>query len=283
MRIAVIGDYGAEGGGLVAVASMVASWHPDQVLTVGDNVYSSMADPYDALVGQYYHQFIWPYSGAYGAGSATGTNRFWPIPGNHDYDHANLAPYLAFFTLPNNEYYYSQYLDPAQKVRLFALSADDRTPAGNTATSTQGIWLQTNMSNDHSSCFKILAEHEPPYCSTIGQSEGNDLTMQWPYEAWGADMVMSGSRHGFERLSVDGIPYLVNGLGGGALWGDWNIIEPHSVYRFPTTPQRYGAELITINIANGVGTLTGQFYGVSDGGPADTVPSDTFTLTKACN
>jgi len=71
---------------------------------------------------------------------------------------------------------------------------------------------------------------------------------------------------------------VVNGLGGGALWGDWNIIDPHSVYRFPTTPQRYGAQLITITVGNGVGTLRNEFYGVGS-----TSPDDSFTITKACN
>jgi len=102
--------------------------------------------------------------------------------------------------------------------------------------------------------------------------------VQWPYHDWGADLVMSGSRHGYERLSVNGRPYTVNGAGGGYLWGDWNIISPYSVYRFPTTPQRYGAQLVTVTVQNGLGTLRASFYGVGD-----TVPEDTLTITKTCN
>src|SRR6185369_2184585 len=44
-------------------------------------------------------------------------------------------------------------------------------------------------------------------------------TMQWPYEAWGADAVFAGHDHIYERLFHHGIPYFVNGLGGTSIYG----------------------------------------------------------------
>jgi glucose/arabinose dehydrogenase len=38
--------------------------------------------------------------------------------------------------------------------------------------------------------------------------------MQWPFAEWGADVVLAGHDHVYERLTIDGIPYIVNGLGG---------------------------------------------------------------------
>ena len=38
--------------------------------------------------------------------------------------------------------------------------------------------------------------------------------MQWPFAAWGADAVLSGHAHAYERIERDGIVYFVNGLGG---------------------------------------------------------------------
>ena len=38
--------------------------------------------------------------------------------------------------------------------------------------------------------------------------------MQWPYKPWGADLVMSGHVHNYERLIEDGLTYIVSGLGG---------------------------------------------------------------------
>ena len=38
--------------------------------------------------------------------------------------------------------------------------------------------------------------------------------MQWPFKDWGADAVLTGHDHIYERLLVNGIPYFVNGIGG---------------------------------------------------------------------
>jgi len=38
--------------------------------------------------------------------------------------------------------------------------------------------------------------------------------MQWPFADWGASVVLTGHSHEYERLSIDGIPYVVNGAGG---------------------------------------------------------------------
>jgi tartrate-resistant acid phosphatase type 5 len=38
--------------------------------------------------------------------------------------------------------------------------------------------------------------------------------MQWPFAAWGATAVLAGHDHDYERLTVGGLPYFVNGLGG---------------------------------------------------------------------
>ena len=38
--------------------------------------------------------------------------------------------------------------------------------------------------------------------------------MRWPFKAWGADAVLAGHQHSWERMRVDDIPYLVSGLGG---------------------------------------------------------------------
>src|SRR5689334_1859227 len=85
ITFAVIGDYGSavypEEG---QVASMIHSWNPDLIITVGDNNYEDgFAADIDNNIGQYYHDFIFPYTGSYGAGATT--NKFWPSLGNHDW------------------------------------------------------------------------------------------------------------------------------------------------------------------------------------------------------
>ena len=37
---------------------------------------------------------------------------------------------------------------------------------------------------------------------------------QWPYGEWGADAVLAGHDHTYERLFINGVTYFVNGMGG---------------------------------------------------------------------
>ena len=65
----------------------------------------------DQNIGKYYRQWIHPYTGSYGAGSADGTNHFWPCIGNHDSGNVcgsshSIAPYLAYLPALSNQRYY---------------------------------------------------------------------------------------------------------------------------------------------------------------------------------
>jgi hypothetical protein len=69
---------------------------------------------------------------------------------------------------------------------------------------------------------------------------------------------MSGHEHNYERLIVDGIPYFVNGLGGGAIYPFGNSL-PESQKRYYGN---YGAMLVnasqtemSFNFYNRTGTL----------------------------
>src|SRR3954470_12598916 len=114
-RFAVIGDYGSSYPFTpeADVAALVHSWNPDFIATLGDNNYpTGSAATIDANIGQYYQDYIYPYTGGYGGGSPTGANRFFPSLGNHDWgdtspNPAGDQPYLDYFTLPGNERYYS--------------------------------------------------------------------------------------------------------------------------------------------------------------------------------
>ena len=53
--------------------------------------------------------------------------------------------------------------------------------------------------------------HYPPYSSG---THGSTDWARWSYAAWGADVVLAGHDHTYERLDVNGLTYIVNGLGG---------------------------------------------------------------------
>ena len=206
LTFAVIGDYGDSGRRERAVAELVAGWNPEIVITLGDNNYPhGEASTIDANVGQYYHRFIAPYHGRYGPGADV--NRFFPCPGNHDWGTGNLDAYLDYFELPGNERYYTFTWGP---VDFFALDSDDHEPDGVDATSAQARWLESALAASHAP-WKVVYLHHPPYSSG---PHGPERSAEWPYHAWGADVVMSGHDHIYERIErPDGL-YFVNGLGG---------------------------------------------------------------------
>ncbi|HOO77150.1 MAG TPA: metallophosphoesterase, partial [bacterium] len=232
VRFAVIGDYGEACGNLGPeheedVADLVKSWDPDFIITLGDNNYPvGSAFTIDSNIGQFYSDYIYPYTGSWFS-SAT-QNRFWPVMGNHDWYTYPPAPYYDYFALPGNERYYDL-VDSRNIIRLFALDSDTNEPDGTSAGSTQGIWLQNGLAAS-TAVWNIVYLHHCPYSSSSSYAPGVAY-MRWPFAAWGADAVLAGHAHHYERLSVDGIPYFVNGAGGGDLYS-FTTPQPISQVRY---------------------------------------------------
>lgn len=227
LRAAVIGDYGASTAGEQAVANLVAAYAPDLVITLGDNNYpSGDAATIDDNIGRYYSRWIWPYAGTYPRGPRT--NRFFPALGNHDWIAPNAQPYLDYFTLPGNERYYDFSAGP---VHFFALDSDAHEPDGITQGSAQAQWLQAALAAA-TEPFKVVYFHHAPFSSA---DHGNNYEMQWPFRAWGADLVLAGHDHSYERFAVDGFPYVVDGLGGATLYSIQPLITGGSAFRYTST------------------------------------------------
>jgi len=237
IRFAVIGDYGEAGIGEKEVSDLVHSWNPDFIITVGDNNYpNGEASTIDQNIGQYYHDYIYPYKGIYDPGSKT--NRFFPSLGNHDWLTAGAKPYLSYFSLPGNGLYYNFLWGP---VEFFAIDSDYHDPAGITATSRQATWLKDALAVS-SAPWKIVYFHVPPYSS--GSVHGSTPELQWPFKQWGASAVLTGHDHTYERIIVDGFPYFVDGLGGKGKYSFSSTPIPGSQVRYASD---YGAMLVTAN------------------------------------
>lgn len=206
VRFAVIGDYGKAGPAEAAVSRLVHGWEPELIITLGDNNYENgSADTIDDNIGQYYHDYIHPYRGKYGPGSDT--PRFFPSLGNHDWRSWTLQPYLQYFQLPGNERYYDFSWGP---VHFFAVDSGSPEPDGRDARSKQARWLRDALTTS-TLPWQLVFMHHAPYSSG---RHGSAWTMRWPYHAWGADIVMSGHDHHYERIERDGALFFVNGLGG---------------------------------------------------------------------
>lgn len=210
LRFAVVGDYGTAGDRARDVSLLIKSWGVDFVLTTGDNNYpNGAASTIDANIGQYYSDFIFPYSGSFG--STATRNRFFPSLGNHDWESPGAMPYLNYFTLPGNERYY-EFVQGL--VHFFAIDSDPNEPDGISAGSVQGQWLQARLALS-TAPYRVVYMHHAPFSS--GQN-GSHPPLQWPYRAWGASAVIAGHDHTYERIVRDSLPYFVNGAGGYALY-----------------------------------------------------------------
>ena len=220
-RFAVIGDFGAVSPEARDVADLVHRKDPQFILTVGDNNYPiGERSTLDGNVGRYYQDFIHPYNGAFGEGSPTGTNRFFPTLGNHDYDSEDGDPYFDYFTLPGNERYYTFTRGPVQ---FFAIDSDPRAADlgyvdehTSTAKSVQGQWLKQQLAASTAK-YKVVYFHHAPYSS--GSTHGRSRFMQWPFRSWGATAVLTGHEHFYERIDKNGTPFFTNGLGGRSFRG----------------------------------------------------------------
>lgn len=228
-RFAMIGDYGAVWSDVPSdTAELVHSWQPDFIITVGDNNYPiGAASTIDLNIGRPYHEFIYPYVGEFGPG-AEKKNRFWPALGNHDWDSLScvgsrcFGPYFDYFTLPNNERYYDFVEGP---IHFFVTNTDTREPDGMTTGSIQGRWLKERLAAS-TAIWKVVYMHHSPYSSG---RHGSLPFRQWPYREWGADVVLSGHDHMYERIMVDEMLYLVNGAGGTNLYDFHEPIEGSQV------------------------------------------------------
>jgi hypothetical protein len=262
VRIAAVGDFGEDNTEEKQVSDLIKSWKPDHVITLGDNNYQSgEAVTIDRNIGKYYAEFIGNYVGMFGPGSAT--NRFWPVPGNHDWVQRDLKPYLQYFTLPNNERYYDVDLG---LVHLWAMDSDENEPDGNKATSTQGKWLQARLPGSKA-CYDLVFFHYPPHSTG---DHGDNPVMDWPFETWGAEAVLSGHDHDYERFQIGNIPYFVNGMGGAGNYTFSRAQPPESKFRVGTG---HGAMLITATPTS----ITYEFW------THDGKKLDTLTVPKTCS
>ena len=214
IRFAAIGDYGSNTPAEAVVAQKVKAYNPEFIITQGDNNYLiGCWQTIDQNIGKYYSDYIGNYKGKYGSGSID--NRFYPSLGNHDWYaversncmHEGKLPYLDYFTLPGNGRYYD-YIKGS--VHFFVLDSDPHEKDGTTKNSKQYEWFKKNISQSISP-FNIVYFHHASYSSS---SHGDDKRMQWNFKELGADLVITGHDHSYERINRDGLTFIVNGIGG---------------------------------------------------------------------
>jgi len=268
IKFAVIGDFGGASQGSADVAKLVKGWNPDFIVTTGDNEYSG-DNTYDEAVGQFYCDFLKDAgSGQYCDGGNASKNAFFPSIGNHD----DIDEFVDYFTLPGvdftnssgNERYYDYVWGP---VHFFVINSY-KEPDGTSSDSKQAQWLKNQLAKSDSK-WNLVIFHHAAYSSG---AHGSNPEMQWPFEKWGADAVLNGHDHDYERLQIGGIPYFVNGLGGNHIYS-FDTPLPQSKVRYNGD---FGAMLVEANDTS----ITYKFIAI-DGTEVDnyTYPASSPTAT----
>ena len=250
-----IGNYGQNSTGEGNVSELARSWQPKFIITSGVNSYSG---DYDADVGAFWHDFIFPYYGTHGNGAAF--NLFWPAVSNKDWDNGNLSEFKLFFRLPNNERYYELVRGD---VHFFFIDSDAREADGNGPASTQAAWLAAKAALS-TAAWKVVVQNLPPYSS--GNNVGSVTNSQWDFASMGINLVLSSGSSTYERLLIGGVNYIVNGLGG----------APIETFTTPVSGSvtRFSDEFGALRLKASSQSLTAEFwdrYGFIQ---------DTLSLTK---
>jgi hypothetical protein len=196
-----------------ATAALLGA-NPGTVFTTGDNAYDS------GTAGE----FADCYGPSWGAYKA----RTRPAPGNHDYNTSGASGYFDFFGAAAG--------DPAQGYYSYDLGAWHIVSLNSncgvvacSAGSAQEQWLRADLAAHPTACVAAYWHH-PRYSSGThhGSSDATQALWQALYDA-GADLILAGHEHNYERFapmtatgSVDGargIRSFVVGTGGRSHYG----------------------------------------------------------------
>ena len=203
--IAAAGDICSSSiGDCAGTANVLDAINPDAVLTLGDNAYE------DGTLSQYTAEYK-PYWGRQDA-------KVFPAPGNHDFHTANAQGYRDYFGSRAPALWYSYNLGAWH---IISLAGDEGISAD--AGSAQEQFLKADLAAHASQC--ILAYwHEPRFSSGTVHGSDSGVSALWDdLYAAGADLVLNGHEHNYERFApqtpsgaadAKGIQQIVVGTGG---------------------------------------------------------------------
>lgn len=233
--------------GPTSVGLLVDGWNPEFIISGGDNFRSGGEDTVDFLVNpvlDLYGDYI--------------PDKFDTAIGNHDRDpgaRVNLFK-NAFWPYPvqrpsgliANPGYYDKVRGNAH-IFFYDAGYDNsqvnQQPDGVDINSKEAGWLRVALARSTAD-WKIVVLHQPPYTSYLSHVTAPTLdpngyqsypALRLPFAAWGANAVLFGHIHAYERMEFDGIPYIQCGTAGGQLVGGFTEIAESKIL----IPQKFGA------------------------------------------
>jgi hypothetical protein len=221
---------------------------PGTVFTIGDNAYPSGAAA--------------SFTNCYGPTWGRQKARTHPTVGDNDYDTPGAAPYFSYFGAAAGDPARGYYSYDLGAWHIIHLNSECSEVGGCRPSSPQGQWLRADLAANPRACILAL-HHEPLFSSKGGDSDLRDF---WdPLYAAGADVVLSGHRHNYERFARQdpagvsdpqrGIRQFVVGTGGSKLSSFGSTIaansqvrndRTHGVLKLTLHPTSYDWEFVPI-------------------------------------
>ena len=202
--IAAAGDLCSSSiGDCAGTADLLDQINPTAVLTLGDNAYEN------GSLSEYNAEYR-PYWGRQDL-------KVYPAPGNHEFQTADAQGYRDYFGARAPGLWYSFDLGGWH---IISLAGDEGVSAG--AGSAQEQFLRTDLAAHPAQCT-LAYWHEPRFSSGVEHGSDTGVSAFWDdLYAAGADLVLNGHEHNYERFapqtpagvaSPSGIRQIIAGTG----------------------------------------------------------------------
>jgi hypothetical protein len=241
-----VGDIGnCEGHADEAVARL-ASRLPGTIALLGDEAYErGTADEYARC-----------FDPAWGPMRS----RFRSAPGNHDYLTTDADGYFSYFGAAAGRTRKGWYSYELGSWHVVVLNSNCSV-VGCDPGSAQVRWLQADLAANRSAC--LLAYWHHPRWSSGRHGSTDTVDVFWSELASaGADVVLNGHDHTYERISVDGVREFVVGTGGRSLY-------PFTEDPLPGTEVRTDATYGLLWLSLGEGAYDWQYVALGRSGFTD--------------
>lgn len=189
------------------------------ILTLGDTVYNS------GTTSEFANCFhpVW----------GDLRDRIKPAPGNHDYTTANAEGYYSYFEAAAGNPTRGFYSYNVGTWHVVALNSNCAAIGGCGPGSAQFDWLVNDLAGHPAACT-LAYLHHPPFSSALHGDQAATLPLWQALYDYGADVLLAGHDHDYERFSVmdrngtlatSGLREFVVGTGGNTLYA---FNQPHA-------------------------------------------------------
>ncbi len=192
-------------------AAILGRYPTAAIATLGDNAYP--------------HGTAAAFQNCYAPSWGQFRDRTHPAVGNHDYDTAGASGYFGYFGSAAGDPKKGWYSYDLGDWHVVVLNSNCSEVGGCGAGSAQEQWLRADLAAHPSTCT-LAYWHHPRFTSGWVGNDAETATLWGVLQSYGADLVMSGHAHNYERFAPQnssgaadpaGLREIVVGTGGEGL------------------------------------------------------------------